>query len=133
MYLLIEFDKKKRKNHTSLLNFNQFYGQLEAHSKFGIKTFLEAPDPDVLLNSQARYSRPCKLFNASHGPAQLFGEWSDQVLMDHVNTSFMFADMSEAIERRAIAKRTSLRRILALRDELVFETSVKFRMPAFFK
>lgn len=120
-------------SHTPAIDFNQFYAKLEQHSRFGIKSYLEAPDPDILLNTESRQSKPCKLFNATHASAQLFEGWSERALMRHVNTSFMFADITEAIEGAAITKRTGLRRLLGAQHELLFESTATLNMPAFFK
>lgn len=115
------------------LNLNDFYAKLEAHSRFGIKSYLEVPDPDILVNTDGRQSKPCKLFNATYATSQLFDGWSERALMGHVNASFMFADITEVIEHRPITKRTGLRRLLAAQNELLFESTVTLNMPAFFK
>ena len=115
------------------IDFNQFYDKLEKHSKFGIKAYLEVPDPDVLINSDGQKNEPCKLLNQTITSTELFGNWSDDKLMNHLNTSFIFADMTELINKQPIKKRVSIRRFLAAKDEYLYETRIHLKMPTFLK
>ena len=120
-------------NEDSLLDFNKYYKKLAKHAKIGIKTYLEIPDPDVLINQDGSKKYPCKLLNQSEQVVQMFNRWDEKGLAHELMSSFLYADMSEVINEEPIQTRTNLRRFLGQLDQYTYETNVYFKMNAFFK
>jgi hypothetical protein len=118
---------------SSTVDFNKFYSKLLKHAKIGIKTYLEVPDADVLINSDSSKNFPCKLLNQSVQDTLLFDSWNEKQLAKHVNSSFVFADMTEVINKNPVQTRTSLRRFLNQLDQYTNEININFEMPTFFK
>lgn len=115
------------------IDFNKFHTKLEEHSRYGIKAYLEVPDTDILLNSQAYHLTACKLINQTLKDTELFNKWSTEEFVKNINSSFVFADMTETVGTKLVESRTNLRRFLASMDQYLYETSVKFTMPSFFR
>ena len=115
------------------IDFNKFHKKLEDHSRYGIKAYLEIPDTDILLNSEASHLIAVKLINQTLKDTELFDNWSKKKIMKNINSSFVFADMTEIIGSKIVESRTSLRRFLSSIDQYLYETSVKFSMPSFLR
>jgi len=137
------------------VDFNKFYDKLDKHSKIGIKSYLgmfrlcfkvnqfffikhsklftEVPDTDVLLNSDGHANTACKFYNQSIKVVEMLDNWNEKNVINNLNTSFMFGDMTEIINQKAVHKRTSLRRFINGMDQYLYETSLKLSMPIFFR
>ena len=124
---------ESKHNEDSLLDFNKYYKKLSKHAKIGIKTYLEIPDPDVLINQDSSRKYPCKLLNQSEQVVQMFNRWDEKHLANELMSSFLFADMSEVINDEPIQTRTNLRRFLGQLEQYTYETNVFFKINSFLK
>ncbi len=121
------------KDEENLIDFNKFYNKLKKHSKIGIKTYLEVPDPDVLINSDSSRKQPCKLLNQTVHTVHMLDNWNALTISKYLISNFVFAEMTEVINKKPITTKTSLRRFLNQLDQYTYETKLNFGMPDFFQ